>query len=961
MNLTRNSWELGWTPNADPNGGDPRGLLRMDNLCLDKDGAVTLVKSNTNVSPNFGYKIHSLYSNNIRNQKFRFAGLADRTVRYYDGSSWSTFLSGGDDASAAFGSGLGHIYVCSGSIKKKFDGTSITDITPDEPESAPTIQEAAKNDYVLYNNDFGKFVVVKGANFTGAASPYFETEAAEGILEYPGPWDLTVYPLTQAKYQIDDVLWLQLKPSDADSITKVTIMFNLDDSYDPTSNHFSYSWVRDDFTTKDGWTTLKAVRQDFIKTAVDINKGWNDVKSFRIHIEVSGAIGITINENGILFVGSDESPLTGYYEYCQVNVNNNGSYIARSVRSPESPFVQLINGKALVTPYTNNLDPQVNEIWIYRRSATYVSDVVERGEPPALDQWYRVKVLDSTTGFGQFADGVSDYDAILGNEVNPDDVESISRWTDQYVFDIAGPFGGRFFYMGDKDIYISMRFDPGRYRPRQNLRLSGEVTEKNLWVKKLNEQTLLVGTTEDIYEITGTMQDLPDGGIDLRVNALGIAKAPISKSASTENRTLFFIAPDGIRTTTEVITAPLQKLFDGDTLHDFPGVQIVPFGYGDYGLAVAYGKLWFSCPLTNGSRGTFVYDFRKNYWYPITGGAYNLCTEEDGTLIGGFDDGYVKELDSGNDVLSYLILTVKDYNSQPNNRKESFSFRPDIHSPDYNVLIQVQTDADALTELLDAPLDNNFNANAVTDISFLEKCHYYQLKIQGSSNQLKLNNFTFYYEPAPEPLAYLKIKYNNFKSAALKRIATQPFVIDTLGNTVQITPYIDQVTKTTQQFTSTDKRTLLYYFTGDTEGIDWEYVIQAVSGRFEFYDMLEPEVLETLPVAKKYDQIGPTEFNRIGVLTGMRIRVRINTGGQEVTLPINIYAEDELIHTWNIVTSESVDKVYEKMRFPQTKYGTVVEAKIGPSTPEVTFNRYWVEWHVNIGGSQAESQILRIR
>lgn len=961
MNLTRNSWPLGWTPTVNAINGNPQGLLRMDNLCLDEDGAVVLAKSDVDISDNFGYEIHSIYSNNIRAQKYRFVGLADRTVRYWDGSSWQVFLADGSDYIAAFGSGLGHIFVCSGSIKKKFDGTTITDITPDEPEAAPTVAEAAKNDYVLYNNDYSKFVVVKGSDFVGASSPSFNTESAEGIVEYPGPWDLTTYPLTNAPYQINDVLWLQVKPSDADLITKVTLIFNLDDSYDPTSNYFKYSWVRDDFTTKDGWTTLKAVRQDFEKTAVDINKGWNDVKSFRIHFEVSGVTTLTINENGILFVGSNENPLTGFYEYAQVNINKNGAYIGKSLRSPESTFVQLINGRALITPYTTNIDPQVNEIWIYRRSATYVDDVVARGEPPQLEQFYRIKVLDADTGFVQFEDGMSDYEAIITNETIPEGAESITRWTDQYVFDIAGPFGGRFLYMGDKDIYISLRLDPGRYLPAQSLRLSGETTERNLWIRKINEQSCLVGTTEDIYEITGTMQDLPNGGIDMRLNALGVGKACISKSACADNRSLYYVAADGIRTPNEVVSIALQELFNGVTCHDFPPPQIVTFGYGSYGLAIAYGKLWFSTPLSGGSRGTFVYDFKRNYWYPLTTGALNLFTEEDGTLIGGFADGYLKEIAKGNDALPVYLLTTQDANGQPNNRKDPFSFRPNIHSPTSPIAVSLITDADPEYLVWNSTFHEYFNANAVADISSLEKFHKVQVKLTGTTTTFKLLDYTVYYEPLPEPLAFLRIKYSNYGSAALKRIATQPFIMDTLGNTVEVTAHIDQVAQTTQNLTSTDKRTLFYYFTGDTEGIDWEYVLQALDGRFEFYEMVQPEVLETLPVYKKYDQVGPTEFNRLGILTGMRIRMRINTAGQDVVLPVKIYAQDVLEHEWEINTSSNADQVFEKMRFPQTKKGTIVEARIGPAVPEVTFNRYWVEWHVNITGSQEETQIIRVR
>lgn len=961
--LHRTDWSLGWTPNANEIGGDPRGLLRMDNLCLDEDGVVVKARSNRVVSPQFSGKIHSIYSNNVRSTKYRFVGLSDGTVRYSsDEVTWNTLFDSGDNASAAFGSGLGHIYACSGSVRKKFDGTTVSDITPREPANPPTVQEAAKNDFVVYNNDYTKFTVIKGTLTEGAPTPTFTTDTNEGIVELAGPWDMTVYPLTGTQYQVDDVFWLQLLFADADYVKKITVIFNMDSSYDPTSNYFKYSWVRDDLVSKDSWTTLKAVRTDFEKVAVDSNKGWDDIVSMRLIVETTGEVQYKINENGILFVGSNENPLTGYYEYCQVNVNNTGAYFASSLRGPESTFVQLINGRAIVTPDIADLDPQVNEIWIYRRSATYVSDVVERGEPPQLDQWYKIKTLDSTTGFGAFEDGVSDIEAILGNSTYKEGTESISRWTDQLIYGIAGPFGGRFLYMGDKDIYISLRFDPGRYHPRQSIKLSGELTERNLWIRKLNEQTCLVGTTEDIYEITGTMADLPNGGIDMRVNNLGVGKPPIAKSVAVENRNIFYVQARGISTLSEDVTVGINNLFNGINCHGIDPVAVVPGGYGDYALAIGNNKLYYSAQLINGNRVTFVRDLAKGYWYMRTDGAYNFFTEEDGIVIGGFSDGYLREIETRDDSLPIYLKTTYDDNQQPNNRKESFTFRINVHSPNTAISVVVKNDADGETEVLNATLHENFNEGTTTSIEEFSKCHKYQLILSGTTDIFKLHDYTIYYEALPEPLAYLKLKYNNYESAAPKRIATQPFVIDTLGNTIEIVPSIDQVAKTALQFNTTDKRTVLYYYTAETEGIDWEYEIRALSGRFEFYSMMNPEILEVLPVAKKYDQVGPIEFNRVGTLMGMRIRMRVNIGANpSVIVPVKIYAQDELEYEYNITVDKATDQVFEKMRFPQTKHATVAKAIIGPTTPEVTFHRYWVEWLVNIGGGPENSEIVRVK
>lgn len=961
MNLTRSNWKLGWTPYASEKHGNPMGFLRMDNLCLDEDGAVVLANSPTNLE-DFGYDIHGIYSNNIYNTKYRFVALSDGTVRYSTGGGFSSLFTGGASDNSAFGSGLGHIIICSGSERKKYDGTTLTDLTPTRPSAAPDILEANKNDFVFYNNNFGNFTVITGDNFVGAASPSFDTTAENGTIEYAGPWDATIYPGTGAQYQVDDTFWLQLKVSNSLNVKTIRIIFNLDATYDPLSNYFSYTWLQEDLVPGDDqWTTLKAIRNKFEKVAVDENKGWHDVSSFRIIIETTAVTTITINENGIMFVGSNESPLNGFYEYMQVNVNNTGSYFARSIRSDKSLFVQLIGGRAQITPNAPT-DPQVNEIWIYRRSAEYYKDVQEIGGDILLDQWYRVKVLDSTTGFGQFEDGVSDIDAIQEGNTYEEGCEGISDWTDQVIRGIAGPFNGRFLYMGDKDIYISTYLDPGRYRPLQSLRLSGATTERNLWIRKLNEQTCLVGTSEDIYEITGTLSDLPDGSLDVRVNALGNEHPPIARAVCTDSKQLFYVAADGVRTLGNKVTADLDLLFTNETCHGINPVQIIGQGYGEYGLGIAYGKLWFSAPLTDGSRRTFVFDFAKNYWYNLTDGPNFIFTEEDGMLYASFADGSVKTLNTGSDALAITLTTVFDDNGQPSQRKDTFNFRQYGESIG-NIKTELASDySGGYIQLRDDTLGDN-----VIDIRSYTLAIRYSFRWTGTVTNFRLFLLDVSYEPRPEQLSWLRIKYTNYGIAAPKRIRTQPLVIDTLGYNVTITPEIDFVAKTPTVVNTNDIDTAYHYYTDDAVGTDWEYELRAQDGgKFELHQWMQPEIIEVLPVPKKFDTVGPTEFNRLGVILGARMRLIVNSSGSDVpiTVPIKFYSEEGLIYETSFVVPVNMlgaDEVYEIMRVPKTKYGTVCRFTIGPTTPETTFHRYWGEWWVHIEGSQEDTQIRIVR
>ena len=50
MNLTRTNWPSGWVPSNDAVNGDPNGLLRMDNLRIDKLGVIGLIDGQQKVA-----------------------------------------------------------------------------------------------------------------------------------------------------------------------------------------------------------------------------------------------------------------------------------------------------------------------------------------------------------------------------------------------------------------------------------------------------------------------------------------------------------------------------------------------------------------------------------------------------------------------------------------------------------------------------------------------------------------------------------------------------------------------------------------------------------------------------------------------------------------------------------------------------------------------------------------------
>ena len=312
MNLTRKEWPLGWRPDEDWVNGNPQALLRADNLSYDEDGVLSLARGTLRYNDvDFGFNIHTVYSKLINDTKYRFAGLSDATVIYStDGDNWSNFITGGSAVKCSFTSGLGHVYCFSGNERKKFrhDGSNvvITDITPEHPESAPTVVEAAKNDFVFVNTDFSGFTAVEGTGLDNASN-YLQITTVDNraaVQLIPGTSWNTMSLGAGGEGTPDDVFLFVVRASDTTVLNNIRIVFNLGDSWDPLTDYYYYQW--DNPTTgssfnagTDAWTVLKCKRQDFSREGTTEAVGWADIKSFRVIVESSAEFTLRLGENGL--------------------------------------------------------------------------------------------------------------------------------------------------------------------------------------------------------------------------------------------------------------------------------------------------------------------------------------------------------------------------------------------------------------------------------------------------------------------------------------------------------------------------------------------------------------------------------------------------------------------------------------------------------------------------------------
>jgi len=207
------------------------------------------------------------------------------------------------------------------------------------------------------------------------------------------------------------------------------------------------------------------------------------------------------------------------------------------------------------------------------------------------------------------------------------------------------------------------------------------------------------------------------------------------------------------------------------------------------------------------------------------------------------------------------------------------------------------------------------------------------------------------YEKLPALASFMRMNTTNWNSAAKKRIRTIPLVIDTKGNSVVFTPSVDGVAYPATTFNTSEKRTVLYYFESDAFGID---VGGTLSGTgFEFYGMLTPEVVEVLPVAKRFDQLGPIEFKKLGKLFSFRLRL-IPTG---TAIAYNVYMQDVVVTSGTIVVTPNVQAVYE-VKFPKFIMGQICRIELQSSAE---FHRLSGEYQVAISGAQTDMKWVKMQ
>ena len=920
--LTRKNWPLGWTPSADLVNGSPEGLLRMDNLQQEEDGSIGIVRGFRELGNAFPDFVSDIYSKVINGQELIWVGLnLGREIFRTDlNFGAQTLISSGGGTRPAFGDGLGQVIACSGSQKKKDDGTTIRDLGITSQLTAPKVTSVSQSQIDLFNSGGGTWGIEEGTFIaSGGTTVQFNLDPTrlEGIASvvFDSKVDTTDTGDGPATDPNQDTFFIRVQLADTSIFTKVRVELYLDDSF--YQNYFWFEWPLEGSTAYqlgiDAQSILSATRGSFNRQGSDTNVGWKTVTKIRVIAQANsmpGAFGFLCGE--ARFVGGAAGQLNGLYTYVQLDVYDNGLYIAKGAPSPPSLAAYIFNGRANIG-FSSSSDSQVNQSWLFRKSVVPDQNVgqvinvsgqnIDAQLPTGLAQYYRVAV--GAPG-GSVVDSLSDQDAIEQNITLNLFLISLKDITDP-IIGMEGIYNERMLYLTPSQILLSNRLNIDAIDPRYSIKAFGDPSELNLTLKKINNNTLILFTTKDHYTIAGTLLDLPDGSIDVNVQPIGEAYPALSQDCTATDGAIFYMASQGWRVTTGSNSLPIDSvggasklslLFQGMARFGVPPFISNPGNTTRYSVAIGRGKFYAIAQCGDGTRRLVIFDLKRGTWrLQLTDPVIIHTTLSDRILLGyGSPSNSVQEMEygtdasiDGNEGQAIFLRTILDDFGLPRNRKDTFTLKLVLNTGGQPVNVGLAIDSESYSQLPDSTGNTSISTSGIQTVYFDLKQYTlgfrYSLQITNVDTTLvlfKLYEATIEYAPRPEQNVFLRILNDNFGNYSRKRYTAYALVIDTLGHPVTLTPIVDDVAQAPLTINTNSKDQIIYYFTSETLGTQIGATLEG-QHPFEFYGVdLQQTVSETLPTPVEFLIIPANDYGSPNRKRHTSYKFQINTRGTDV-------------------------------------------------------------------------------
>lgn len=916
--LGQTNFSAGWTPSSDSRNAPENGLLRMDNVTLDEEGVLTSIRGEASASENFGQEVRNLWSKRIfkgSTRYYRYAHLADGSVVSTSGGESDLthprqILTGGNEFIAAFGNSGEYALICSGEKKVKDDGATDPpkNLGIEKPTAAPTILAVPNNKIDLTDNyasfgiiaeDTGKQgTIVSAVNESISVRTNIDNRRA--IIRSGGAFDFGNFSGGE-KVDPYDKFEIRIAGSKEALYTYVTISFLTTprpDPYNPNDliSNFNYTFVIEGNNVVQDFSIL---RSDFTPQVYEGSVlTWTDIKQIEITVSTSSSSEtdeIRINQGRFI---TYKGNLSGTYQWVQVNgyKHPNSNKVSVSPVGIETDPIQLNNQRAKITPQLpTTWGDDTNVIWIFRR------------EIKTFDSYYRSAVREDIS---QFEDTQTDRQIIgrVGPIERIDDDRTIIPvridWFVEHppdnIIGIEGPYFGRTVYLTEDKIYLSRIDDPDCIDVRYTFDVSGNSSERNLWVTQVGDSRLEIGTNVDIYSLSGTMRSFEDGTIDALLRPYGVDSPPISRRVTSYEDNTIYMSKEGWRVlqggSSLLITGQTSALYQERDLHGFSQIFVAADQSRRYDCCVSRSKLYCivhhdlntSNPLGR-ERTLLVYDFAQKYWRATDKIPTCLWAEEHGIVLAGFGNSY-SSLDRPAQYalpnVSILVRSAFVYGGSPNNRKdvETLKIYADTNSQDVSVFLRV----DGIDTLYSVGTLNTSGPSLRTfdieNIAGIPKGKSYSLELSAENltTTFKLFYWNINFSPRPEQKNYQRVPPTNFGVAGRKRFYDLPFSLDTLGNNVEVSPVLDGVALTPQNFTGSGKGKEFFTIAFPEEVIGHELGLELRSngdGVFEFYEMIQPRHTELLPDLQKFFHIPFTNLGTPGKKRFIRFAFVIDTRG----------------------------------------------------------------------------------
>src|SRR5947207_15172725 len=147
---------------------------------------------------------------------------------------------------------------------------------------------------------------------------------------------------------------------------------------------------------------------------------------------------------------------------------------------------------------------------------------------------------------------------------------------------MVGPVKQRVLFFTKNAVHFSEINSPESYVPGQSVFFMGapQTAETFLWALKIAVNVVLIGTTADVYRLTGTLVEQSDGTLDVSIKGCGIDAPPISIDVALyKGQAVFMCAYGWVLCDQYGSTIPLcppnvDVNYYGKTSHGLAGVTI---------------------------------------------------------------------------------------------------------------------------------------------------------------------------------------------------------------------------------------------------------------------------------------------------------------------------------------------------------------------------------------------------